>query len=43
MSYTAQMNDGGESNSGIVPAKQPNEGTGGPKEAVEGRVQLELL
>ncbi len=37
MSYTAQMNDGGESNSGIVPAKQPNEGTGGPKEVVEER------
>ena len=37
MSNKAQMNDGGESNSGIVPAKQPNEGTGGPKEVVEER------
>ena len=37
MSNESQMNDGGESNSGIVPTKQPNEGTGGPKEAVEER------
>ena len=31
------MNGSGESYSGIVPAKQPNEGQGGPKEVVEGR------
>jgi group II intron reverse transcriptase/maturase len=37
MSYKAQTHGGGESYSGIVPAKQPNEGLGGPKEAVEGR------
>jgi RNA-directed DNA polymerase len=37
MSYKAQMNGGGESYSGIIPAKQPNEGRGGPKEDVEGR------
>ena len=37
MSNKAQMNDGGESNSGIVSAKQPNEGTGGPQEVVERR------
>jgi retron-type reverse transcriptase len=37
MSYKAQMNGGGESSGGIVPAKQPNEGRGGPKEAVEER------
>ncbi len=37
MSNKPQMNDGGESNSGVVPAKQPNEGTGGPKEVVEER------
>jgi len=37
MSYKTQMNGGGESHSGIVPAKQPNEGRGGPKEVVEGR------
>ncbi len=37
MSNKAQMNGGGESNSGIVSAKQPNEGTGGPKEVVERR------
>jgi group II intron reverse transcriptase/maturase len=37
MSYKTRMNDSGESYSGIVPAKQPNESLGGPQEAVEGR------
>jgi RNA-directed DNA polymerase len=37
MSYKSQRNGGGESYSGILPAKQPNEGRGGLKEAVEGR------
>ena len=37
MSYKSHMHGGGESYSGVVPAKQPNEGRGGPKEAVEGR------
>ena len=37
MSYKTHMHGGGESYSGIVPAKQPNEGRGGPKEVVEGR------
>jgi hypothetical protein len=37
MSYKTQMNGGGESYSGIVPAKRSNEGRGGPKEIVEGR------
>ena len=37
MSYKAQRNGGGESYSGIVPAKRSNEGRGGPKEIVEGR------
>lgn len=37
MSYKTQMNGGGESYSGVVPAKQPNEGLGRPQEAVEGR------
>ena len=37
MSDKTHMHGGGESYSGIVPAKQPNEGGGGPKEAVEGR------
>jgi len=37
MSYKAQTNGGGESSSGVVPTKQPNEGRGGPQEAVEGR------
>ena len=31
------MNGGGESYSGTVPTKQPNEGRGGPKEVVEER------
>ena len=30
MSYKSHMHGGGESYSGIVPAKQPNEGEGGP-------------
>ena len=37
MSYKTHMHGGGESYSGIVPAKQSNEGRGGPKEIVEGR------
>ena len=37
MSYKTRMNDSGESYSGIVPAKQPNESLGGRQEAVEGR------
>ena len=31
------MHRGGESYSGVVPAKQPNESLGGPQEAVEER------
>ena len=37
MSYKTQMNGGGESSGGVVPAKQQNEGLGRPKEAVEER------
>ena len=37
MSYKTHMYGGGESYSGIVPTKQPNEGRGRPQEAVEGR------
>jgi len=37
MSHKSQMHGGGESYSGIIPAKQPNEGQGGPQEAVEER------
>lgn len=37
MSYKTHMHGGGESHSGIVPAKRSNEGRGGPKETVEGR------
>jgi RNA-directed DNA polymerase len=37
MSYKAQMNGNGESYSGVVPTKQPNESQGGPQEVVEGR------
>jgi hypothetical protein len=37
MSYKSHMHGGGESYSGVVPAKQPNEGRGRPQEAVEGR------
>ena len=37
MSYKSQMHGGGESNNGIVPAKSPNEGQGGPQEAMEER------
>ena len=36
-SYTAQMNGNGESYSGIIPARQPNESQGGQKEVVEER------
>lgn len=35
MSYKTRMNGGEESYSAIVPAKQPNESLGRPKEAVE--------
>lgn len=41
MSYKARMNGGGESSGGIVPAKRSNEGRGGPKEIVEGRLLAE--
>jgi RNA-directed DNA polymerase len=37
MSYKAQMNGGGESHSGVIPARQPNEGLGRPQEVVEER------
>jgi hypothetical protein len=37
MSYKTQMHGGGESYSGIVPAKRSNEGLGGPKGTAEGR------
>ena len=37
MRYKTRMNVGGESSSGIVPVKQPNERLGGPQEVVEGR------
>lgn len=37
MSYKTHMYGGGESYSGIVPTKQPNEDQGGSKEAGEGR------
>src|SRR5579863_56162 len=37
MSYKTQMNGGGESYSGVIPAKQPNESQGGRKEVVEER------
>jgi RNA-directed DNA polymerase len=37
MSHKTRKNEGGESYSGIVLSKQPNESLGGPKEAVEGR------
>jgi len=37
MSHKAHMNGNGESYNGVVPTKQPNEGLGRPKEAVEGR------
>lgn len=37
MSYKAQKHGGGESHSGIVPARRPNEGKGRPQEVVEGR------
>ena len=37
MSSETPMPGDGESHSGRVPMKQPNEGQGGPKEVVEGR------
>src|ERR1051325_8976620 len=37
MSDKTRMNGSGESYRGVVPAKQPNEGQGGPQEEVEGR------
>src|ERR1035441_1246440 len=37
MSYKTQMHGSGESYRGIVPARQPNEGQGGPQEVAEGR------
>jgi RNA-directed DNA polymerase len=37
MSYKPHVHESGESYSGVVPAKQPNEGLGGPKEVVEER------
>jgi hypothetical protein len=37
MSDKTLMHGGGESYSGIVPAKRSNAGRGGPKEIVEGR------
>ena len=38
MSYKTHMYGSGESYNGIVPAKRSNEGRGGPKEIVEGRL-----
>jgi RNA-directed DNA polymerase len=37
MSDKSHMYSGGESSGGIVPAKRPNEGLGGPQEVAEGR------
>jgi RNA-directed DNA polymerase len=37
MSYKTHLHEGGESYSGIVPAKQPNESLGRPQEVVEER------
>jgi RNA-directed DNA polymerase len=37
MSDKSLMHDGGESNSGVVPTKQPNKSGGSPAEVVEGR------
>ena len=37
MSGKSLMNDGEESNRGVVPTKQPNKGEKSPAEAVEGR------
>ena len=37
MSYKTHTHDSGESYSGVVPAKQPNQGERSPAEAVEGR------
>jgi group II intron reverse transcriptase/maturase len=38
MSHKTHMNGDGESYNSVVLTKQPNEGQGGPKEAVEGRL-----
>jgi len=38
MSHKAHMHGGGESNGGVVPAKQPNQSGRPPAEAVEGRL-----
>ena len=37
MSHKSSMHGGGESYSGVVPAKQPNQSERTPEEAVEGR------
>ena len=37
MSHKSHMHGGGESYRGVVSTKQPNEGSGGPQEVVEGR------
>src|SRR5262252_7076226 len=41
MSYKAHMNGGGESYSGVIPAKQLNKGGRPPAEVVEGRPRTE--
>ena len=41
MSHKTHMNGNGESYNSVLPAKQPNEGQGGPKEIVEGRMLAE--
>jgi hypothetical protein len=38
MSHKTHMNGDGESYNSVIPTKQPNEGQGGPKEVVEGRL-----
>jgi RNA-directed DNA polymerase len=38
MSHKTHMNGDGESYNSVIPTKQPNEGRGGPKEVVEGRL-----
>jgi hypothetical protein len=40
MSYKTHMYESGESYGVIVPAKQPNESQGGPREVVEGRTPV---
>jgi hypothetical protein len=39
MSDKRRMHESGESSSGVVPARLPNEGQGGAQEVVEGRPQ----